>query len=54
MNNQNIPKIINWGALSKRLIEEKIVDPIALKIVENQVKPGDTITPKVENGKIII
>lgn len=24
MNNQNIPKIINWGALSKRLIEEKI------------------------------
>ena len=37
----------------KRLIEEKIVDPIALKIVENEVKPGDTVTPKVENGKIV-
>lgn len=38
----------------KRLIEEKIVDPVALRIVENEVKPGDTITPKVENGKIVL
>lgn len=38
----------------KRLIEEKIVDPIALKIVENQIKPGDVIAPKVENGNIVI
>lgn len=38
----------------RRLIEEKIVDPIALKIVENTLKPGDTITPKVEDGKVII
>ena len=36
----------------KRLIEEKIVDPIALKIVENQIKPGDIIKPKIENGKV--
>lgn len=38
----------------KRLIEEKIVDPIALKIIENEVKPGDVIKPKVENGRVII
>ncbi len=38
----------------KRLIEEKLVDEIALKITEDKIKPGDTITPKVENGKIVI
>jgi ATP-dependent Clp protease ATP-binding subunit ClpB len=38
----------------KRLIEEKLVDEIALQIIENKIKPGDTIKPKIEKGKIII
>ena len=38
----------------KRLIEEKLVDPIALAIVENKIKAGDIIKPKIENGKIIL
>jgi len=38
----------------KRLIEEKLVDEIALRIIENKVKPGDTIKPTVKNRKIII
>lgn len=38
----------------KRLIEEKIVDPIALKIIENDIKPGDIIRPKVEGGRVVI
>lgn len=38
----------------KRLIEEKIVDPIALKIIENNIKPGDIIKPTVKDGKIIL
>jgi len=38
----------------KRLIEEKLVDEIAMRIVENRTKPGDVIRPKVQDGKIII
>lgn len=38
----------------KRLIEEKLVDEIAMRIVENRIKPGDTINPKIEDGKIVI
>lgn len=38
----------------KRLIEEKIVDPIALKIIENTIKPGDVIKPVVKDGKVLI
>lgn len=38
----------------KRLIEEKLVDEIALKIIEGKIKPGDIITPKIEDEKILI
>lgn len=38
----------------RRLIEEKLVDEIALRIVDGRVKPGDTIKPKVEDGKVVI
>ncbi|HEX8966119.1 MAG TPA: AAA family ATPase [Patescibacteria group bacterium] len=38
----------------KRLIEEKLVDEIALQIIENRIKPGDTIKPTVKEGKIIL
>ncbi|HET9946976.1 MAG TPA: AAA family ATPase [Patescibacteria group bacterium] len=38
----------------KRLIEEKLVDEIALKIVEDKIKPGDVIKPIVKDGKIVI
>lgn len=38
----------------KRLIEEKLVDEIALRIIDGRVKPGDTISPKIKDGKIVI
>ncbi len=38
----------------KRLIEDKLVDEIALRIIENKIKPGDVIKPQVEAGKVII
>lgn len=38
----------------KRLIEEKLVDEIAMRIIENKIKPGDIIKPTVKDGKIVI
>ncbi|HUD44177.1 MAG TPA: AAA family ATPase [Patescibacteria group bacterium] len=38
----------------RRLIEEKLVDEIAEKILDGNIKPGDIIKPKVEDGRIII
>ena len=38
----------------KRAIEEKLVDEIAFRIIEGTVKPGDTIAPKVEDGRIVL
>lgn len=38
----------------KRAIEEKLVDEIAFRIIEGTVKPGDTIAPKIEDGKIVL
>jgi ATP-dependent Clp protease ATP-binding subunit ClpB len=38
----------------KRAIEEKLVDEIATRIIEGTVKPGDTIEPRVKDGKIIL
>jgi ATP-dependent Clp protease ATP-binding subunit ClpB len=37
----------------KRAIEEKLVDEIATRIIEGTIKPGDTITPSVKDGKIV-
>ena len=37
----------------RRAIEEKLVDEVALRIIEGNVKPGDTIEPKVKDGKIL-
>jgi ATP-dependent Clp protease ATP-binding subunit ClpB len=36
----------------RRAIEEKLVDEVAMRIIEGTVKPGDTIEPKVKDGKI--
>jgi ATP-dependent Clp protease ATP-binding subunit ClpB len=38
----------------KRAIEEKLVDEIATRIIEGTIKPGDTIEPKIKDGKIVI
>jgi ATP-dependent Clp protease ATP-binding subunit ClpB len=38
----------------RRAIEEKLVDEVATRIIEGTVKPGDTIEPKVKDGKIVI
>lgn len=38
----------------RRLIEEKLVDDIAMRIIENKIKPGDIIRPTVKDGIIVI
>jgi ATP-dependent Clp protease ATP-binding subunit ClpA len=38
----------------KRLIDEKLVDEIAMRIIEEKTKPGDTIRPRIERGDIKI
>ncbi|HEV2339496.1 MAG TPA: AAA family ATPase [Patescibacteria group bacterium] len=38
----------------KRLIEEQLVDEVAMRIIENKIKPGDVIKPRVKNGRIIL
>ncbi len=38
----------------RRAIEEKLVDEVAFRIIEGTIKPGDTITPKVKNGKVVL
>ncbi len=38
----------------KRLIEEKLVDEIAMGIIEEKIKPGDTIAPRIKDGKIVL
>lgn len=38
----------------RRAIEEKLVDEIAIRIIEGTVKPGDILEPKVKDGKIIL
>jgi ATP-dependent Clp protease ATP-binding subunit ClpB len=38
----------------RRAIEEKLVDEIAMRIIEGSVKPGDTIEPTIKDGKIHI
>ena len=37
-----------------RAIEEQLVDEIALRIIDGTVKPGDTVKPRVEKGKIVL
>lgn len=36
----------------KRLIEEKLVDEIAIQILEDKIKPGDAILPRIKGEKI--
>jgi ATP-dependent Clp protease ATP-binding subunit ClpB len=38
----------------RRAIEEKLVDDVATRIIEGTVKSGDTIQPKVKDGKIVL
>jgi ATP-dependent Clp protease ATP-binding subunit ClpB len=38
----------------RREIEEHVVDEIAMGIIDGNIKPGDTIEPVLENGKVII
>jgi ATP-dependent Clp protease ATP-binding subunit ClpB len=38
----------------RRAIEEQLVDEIALRIIDGQVKPGDKITPAIKEGKLIV
>ncbi len=38
----------------KRLINEQLVDEIATQIIEDKIKPGDTVKPKINEDKIEI
>ncbi len=38
----------------RRAIEEKLVDEVAMRIIEGTIKPGDVVAPKVKNDKIVI
>lgn len=38
----------------RRAIEEKLVDEIAMRIIEGTVKPGDIIEPQVKEGNILL
>lgn len=38
----------------KRLIEEELIDEVALQIIEGKIKAGDTIKPKVEDNKVTL
>jgi ATP-dependent Clp protease ATP-binding subunit ClpB len=37
----------------KRLIQTKILDPLALEIIDNKITDGDTITAKSENNQVV-
>ncbi len=38
----------------RRAIEEQLVDEIAMRIIEGTIKPGDTVSPTVENEKLVV
>ena len=38
----------------RRLIEERLVDEIAIRLIDGSIKPGTTIHPLVKDGKIIL
>lgn len=38
----------------RRAIEEKLVDEIAMRIIEGRVKPGEVINPQVKDGRLVI
>lgn len=38
----------------RRVIEEQLVDEIALQIIDGSIKPGDTVSPQVKDGKIVL
>jgi len=38
----------------RRAIEERLIDEVAIRIIEGTIKPGDTLEPKVRDGKIIV
>jgi ATP-dependent Clp protease ATP-binding subunit ClpB len=37
----------------KRLIEQELLDEIAMRILEGKVKPGEEVKVKIKNGKVI-
>lgn len=38
----------------RRAIEEKLVDEVAMRIIEGTIKPGDVVAPKVKGQRIIL
>lgn len=38
----------------RRLIEEKLVDEVAIRVIEGAIKPDSVITPQVKEGRIVL
>jgi len=38
----------------KRTIQERLLDPLALKLLEGEFKPGDTVRVKARNGEMLL
>lgn len=38
----------------RRLIEERLVDEIAIRVIDGSIKPSDTVKPLVKDGNIVI
>lgn len=38
----------------RRAIEEKLVDEVAMRIIEGTIKPGDVVAPKLKGDKIVL
>jgi ATP-dependent Clp protease ATP-binding subunit ClpB len=38
----------------KRLIQQTILDPLSMKIIDGEVKSGDTVSVSVKNGEVVL
>lgn len=38
----------------RRVIEEQLVDEIAIRIIDGSIKPGDSVKPIVKDGKVVL
>lgn len=38
----------------RRLIESELMDELAIKILDGEIKPKDTVLPKIKEGKLVI
>jgi hypothetical protein len=49
-----LPTLSLAGISCNLSTEEKLVDEVAMRIIEGTIKPGDVVTPKVKSDKIVL